>query len=197
MWREDFFFLFFLFFLERCSLKKFRKSLLFLVRKVNNYFVDHFYLWIYGYSRWLFKGLFRSGCTKIRRRRNDRFVKYFWVNCILARFLENIYFWKWENGVHFILYFTGWKGLEDRYGGRVSTLQPSHLSIDFEHRGCVAEHVVPECTLENIRLTYFIQWTTNLIQFISFISKLFDYDQFSKCFSLINRIEFQEKLFSS
>lgn len=48
--------------------------------------------------------------------------------------------------------------LEDRYGGRVSTLQPSHLSIDFEHRGCVAEHVVPECTLENIRLTYFIEW---------------------------------------
>lgn len=60
--------------------------------------------------------------------------------------------------MHFILYFTGWKGLEDRYGGRVSTLQPSHLSIDFEHRGCVAEHVVPECTLENIRLTYFIEW---------------------------------------
>lgn len=37
-------------------------------------------------------------------------------------------------------------------------IAPSHLSIDFEHRGCVAEHVVPECTLENIRLTYFIQW---------------------------------------
>lgn len=123
-------FFFFFFFLEWCNLKKFRK---FFVTIFVWKLFDNSYLWIFNYSS-LFKDI----------------LLFFW-------FLEYLFLGKWC-ACDFILYFTGWKRLEDLYGGRVSTLQPSHLSIDFEHRGCVAEHVVPECTLENIRLTYFIQW---------------------------------------